>query len=133
LRPNTKLIGLTLAAQGGYSLRLENKLSDETAELNADLVVLCTGYRYRMPEYLAELAPRIPLDRGNYRYNRDFSIKWDGPPGHKVYVQNAARSARGIADPNLSLMAWRSANIVNGLLGRPHYCVHESKDLKLWD
>jgi lysine N6-hydroxylase len=30
---------------------------------------------------------------------------------------------RGIADPNLSLMAWRSAIIANSLLGREAYDV----------
>jgi lysine N6-hydroxylase len=30
---------------------------------------------------------------------------------------------RGVADPNLSLMAWRSAIIVNSLVGRQVYDV----------
>ena len=30
---------------------------------------------------------------------------------------------RGVADPNLSLMAWRSAVIANSLIGRPVYDV----------
>jgi lysine N6-hydroxylase len=31
---------------------------------------------------------------------------------------------RGVADPNLSLMAWRSAVIANSLLGRAIYDVN---------
>jgi lysine N6-hydroxylase len=54
----------------------------------------------------------------------DFSIEWDGPPGLRVYAQNAARQMRGVADPNLSLMAWRSAVIANSLLGRAVYDVN---------
>jgi lysine N6-hydroxylase len=54
----------------------------------------------------------------------DFSIEWDGPPGLHIYAQNAARHMRGVADPNLSLMAWRSAVIANSLLGRTVYDVN---------
>jgi hypothetical protein len=29
-------------------------------------------------------------------------------------------------------MAWRSANIINDLVGRQHYTIEDSKDLPLW-
>ncbi|MBX9770614.1 MAG: hypothetical protein K2X29_04545, partial [Candidatus Obscuribacterales bacterium] len=51
----------------------------------------------------------------------DFSIQWDGPAQNKIYVQNAARHSHGVADPNLSLMAWRSATIINSVAGQDIY------------
>jgi lysine N6-hydroxylase len=35
-----------------------------------------------------------------------------------VYVQNGALRSHGVADPNLSLSAWRSAVILNSATGR---------------
>ncbi len=49
----------------------------------------------------------------------DFSADWDGPARCKLFVQNGARAQHGIANSNLSLLAWRSATILNAILGRP--------------
>jgi hypothetical protein len=38
-----------------------------------------------------------------------------------VFVQNGARHSHGLADPNLSLTAWRAATIVNSLLRKEVY------------
>jgi lysine N6-hydroxylase len=94
---------------------------------------LCTGLCYSFPECLQPLASRIPRKDGNLIVREDYSIKWDGPEGCNIYVQNAARHCRGIADPNLSLMAWRSGIIVNSLAGRCVYNVHETSSLIEWD
>lgn len=49
-----------------------------------------------------------------------------------MYVQNAARPRRGVADPNLSLMAWRSATIVNSLAGKRIYDLEGSSSAFDW-
>jgi lysine N6-hydroxylase len=72
------------------------------------------------------------LTDGWYQLAEDFSIAWDGPADRRIYVQNAARDRRGIADPNLSLIAWRSAKIVNSLLGRAVYDVTDEVPLVDW-
>ncbi|WP_437630413.1 lysine N(6)-hydroxylase/L-ornithine N(5)-oxygenase family protein [Sorangium sp. So ce854] len=132
LRPHTKLIGMQRGAHDDYVLELEHGLTGDRNAITADVVLLCTGYHYRVPAFLERLLPRIVYTQTGYQYHEDFSIAWEGHPRNKIYVQNAAINARGIADPNLSLMAWRSANIVNDLVGRPHYAVQDSKDLKIW-
>jgi lysine N6-hydroxylase len=96
----------------------------KTQAFRADLVVLATGSSYALPDALRPLASRIRWDRDGYAVRSDFSIEWDGPPGLRIYAQNAARHMRGVADPNLSLMAWRSAVIANSLLGRAVYDVN---------
>lgn len=89
--------------------------------LLADVVILCTGWEYRRPEFLGPLADRIPFDARGFTVRRDFSVEWDGPEENRIYVQNAARHTHGVAEPNLSLMAWRAATIVNSLAGRNVY------------
>lgn len=132
LRPDTKLVDMKQGPNGDFVLELEHCLTEDRSEVTVDIVVLATGYRYGVPAFLSRLRSRIPYKSTGYQCHEDFSIEWDGHPKNKIYVQNAAINTRGIADPNLSLMAWRSANIINDLAGRQHYTVHDSKDLKLW-
>lgn len=129
---HTKLIGMKRDPRDGFELELEHLLTGDHSAIAADIVVLCTGYRYRVPAFLSRLGPRITYKSTGYHYHEDFSIAWEGHPKTKIYVQNAAINARGIADPNLSLMAWRSANIINDLACQEYYSVQDSKDLKLW-
>ncbi|MFD6413910.1 hypothetical protein ACFWF0_32320, partial [Nocardia asteroides] len=42
---------------------------------------------------------------------------WDGPSDRQIFVQNATRGQRGLADPNLSLNAYRSQRIADRLRG----------------
>jgi lysine N6-hydroxylase len=132
LRAHTRLAGLFPTQDGDYAMDLQHILTGKRSTELVDMVILCTGYHYEVPKLLEPLRSRIRFSNGTYEVNRDFSIEWDGSPHNKIYVQNAAINARGIADPNLSLMAWRSANIVNDLLGHPYYQVQDSKDLQLW-
>jgi lysine N6-hydroxylase len=132
LRAERRVVNMSARSDGSFELELLHRPSGDRTSANSDVVVLCTGYHYEMPTCLEKLKARIPYSKAGYRYRRDFSIEWDGPQECKIYVQNAAINARGVADPNLSLMAWRSANIVNDIAGRPVYRVQSSKDLRLW-
>ena len=92
--------------------------------VRTDVSVLGTGYTYVLPEAMQPLASRLSWDRDGFPVRADFSVEWDGPPELRIYAQDAARHMRGVADPNLSLMAWRSAIIANSLLGRQVYDVN---------
>jgi lysine N6-hydroxylase len=70
----------------------------------------------------------IGLDRGS----DDYSIHWDGPEENRIFVQNAAQATRGVADPNLSLNAWRAARITNALAGRTVCEVEGSSSMVDW-
>jgi lysine N6-hydroxylase len=91
--------------------------------VRADVIVLGTGSSYALPDAMQPLADRMSWARDGFPVRADFSVEWDGPPKLRIYAQDAARHMRGVADPNLSLMAWRSAIIANSLLGRKVYDV----------
>lgn len=121
-------IHVNVAAEGmepgrpGEQLLLRNRLTGRTSRVAADVVILCTGYQTAWPPFLESLRPQLRfVDCGGHEelaIRDDFSLEWDGPPGCRVYVQNGARTQYGIADPNLSLVSWRSAKILNSILGR---------------
>lgn len=116
------------ASQFGEVIRLSasNAFDGGTEVFDADYVVLATGFQFVLPEVLSPIADRIALDRcGRAMPRDDYVLKWDGPANSKIFAQNAGRDSHGIADSQLSLMAWRSAAIINRLLGREQF------DLKL--
>jgi lysine N6-hydroxylase len=85
--------------------------------LNADAIVWATGYRPARMEFLAPIEDRLEREGAEYRIDDHFAVHWDGPPDHHIFIQNGARQQRGVADPNLSLIAWRSQRIVDRLRG----------------
>ena len=107
---------------GGCELALRDRWG-KSRTVRADVIVLGTGSSYALPEAMQPLANRMRWDRDGFPVRADFSVEWDGPPELRIYAQDAARHMRGVPDPNLSLMAWRSAIIANSLLGRQVYDV----------
>jgi lysine N6-hydroxylase len=100
---------------------------------DVDVVICATGYRAWIPDYLEPLHGRIVGSDGRLRVRRDYSLEWDGPPGLAIYIQNGAESTHGIADPNLSLAAWRSATIINSICGRTAYHIDGESSSISWN
>jgi lysine N6-hydroxylase len=121
LLPAHEVVGMQHGS-AGCDLALRERWGAQRT-VRADIIVLGTGYSYALPEAMEPLADRISWDRDGLPVRADFSVEWDGPPELRIYAQDAARQTRGVADPNLSLMAWRSAIIANSLLGRQVYDV----------
>ena len=121
LIPDQEVVELRRGSPG-CNLGLRNRWG-ASRTIRADVVVLGTGASYALPEAMRPLSDRLSWDRDGFTVRPDFSIEWDGPPQLQIYAQDAARHMRGVADPNLSLMAWRSAIIANSLLKRQVYHV----------
>jgi lysine N6-hydroxylase len=114
---------IALSKQGGrYEALIHSPDTHEQFSVEVDTVILATGYRSGLPQLLAPLDHRLMLDEaGNYRIASDYRLEWDGPEDQGIFVQSAARSTHGVADPNLSLTSWRSAMILNKCCGREVY------------
>ena len=112
---------------------VHNEDTGDVETHEADVVIFATGYRARIPEYLAPMRDRIVGSDGTLRVRPDYSLDWDGPPGLGIYVQNGAERTHGIADPNLSLAAWRSARIINSICGRTAYDIEGASSTISWN
>ena len=121
LLPGHEVVGMQHTS-AGCDLALRDRWGTSRT-VRADVIVLGTGSSYVLPEAMQQLAKQLSWDRDGFPVRADFSVEWDGPPELRIYAQDAARHMRGVADPNLSLMAWRSAIIANSLLGRQVYDV----------
>jgi hypothetical protein len=80
-------------------------------------VVWATGFRPCPKHFLDPIANRLEREGDEHRIDEDFSVQWDGPADRRIFMLNAARRQRGLPDPNLSLLAWRSQRVVDRMRG----------------
>lgn len=118
LYPNREVLQVTGDEQSGWDLAVaHNDLDGVTEHVDVDVIIWATGFRPARMDFLAPLAHRIEREGDEYRIDDGFAVQWDGPPDRNIFVQNAARQQRGLADPNLSLVAWRAQRIVDRIRG----------------
>ncbi len=109
---------------GEYKLRVANQFTQQDEEIKADIVILATGFKEGLPPVLEPLFSSLELDDKNrFIFNKNYSLKWNGPKENKIYALNFSRHNHGIIDPQTSLMAWRSAIVINDFLGKEVYRV----------
>ncbi len=119
-------------SDNGWTSCWKNKSNGKSESIASDFVIFCTGYSKAVPAYLEPLEGRISIGSDGFDVRPDFSLIWEGPPDRRIYIQNGARHTHGVADPNLSLMAWRSATIINSLVGTPIYNMPKDLSLITW-
>ncbi|MGX1761614.1 lysine N(6)-hydroxylase/L-ornithine N(5)-oxygenase family protein [Streptomyces lydicus] len=111
-------------ASGTYTLGLRQEEQGADFTLDTQGLILATGYRYRVPGFLAPVHDRIAWDDdGRYDVARNYSID---TTGHGIYVQNAELHTHGFATPDLGMAAYRNACIIRELLGREYYPVEKA-------
>lgn len=120
------------AMEGSFRLIVQEEDTGAREALAVDLVIAATGYRAALPACLGRLGVECEPATGTPRLGRRYAAAWDGPPGNRIYVQNGGRATHGIADPQLALLAWRSAAILNDALGRPIFALDEMGSLIEW-
>jgi lysine N6-hydroxylase len=116
LYPNSEVIAVTDGgAKGGWDLTLTN--NDRQHRVEFDVIVWATGFRSARMDFLAPIEHRLEREGDEYKIDQSFAASWDGPGDHHLFLQNAARKQRGLADSNLSLIAWRSQRILDRMRG----------------
>lgn len=105
----------------GLTTVWEGRRPPQSVHARVDYVICATGYEHGIPDSLGTLKDRMCMRNGQPVVRDDFSLEWDGPKTNRIFLQNAARHEFGVADPNLSLLAWRSATIANTLLGAERF------------
>ncbi|MFJ9559204.1 lysine N(6)-hydroxylase/L-ornithine N(5)-oxygenase family protein [Streptomyces fuscichromogenes] len=91
--------------------------SAETSKVEADAVILATGYRYRMPvPALAGLGAHLRMETPErYAIRRDYAIESVEGFAPRIFLQGFAEATHGFSEVLLSLMPVRAAEIVQSL------------------
>jgi lysine N6-hydroxylase len=118
LYPNREVTEVTGDDTAGYRLTLvHNYRFEAPQQVDLDAVIWATGYRTAAMKFLDPIARRLVRQEGEFKIDSSFAACWDGPPENHIFFQNAARQQRGLPDPNLSLLAWRSQRIFDRMTG----------------
>jgi lysine N6-hydroxylase len=89
-------------------------------------VVIATGRETVSIPFDDELHERIETgDDGEMIIESDFSVRWKGMNGHKMYALNRARLNLGLTDTNLTLLPVRAAIVLNSMFGREMYHISD--------
>jgi len=112
-----------------YCLSLKSSIVED---VNAEIVILGTGFHYKIPACLESLSKEYHTDNGMFQIDKTFSLKPKSDIKGNIFIHNGAKHIRGLADPNLSLIAWRSGVIINCLLGKEIYNVENEKSIINW-
>jgi len=125
LMTNTGLAGAAYDAESGaYLLDLRHAEQERDFRLGTEGLILATGYRYQLPEFLAPIRDRIRWDaQGRFDVARDYSVDL---AGDEIYVQNAELHTHGLVSPDLGMAAYRNSWIIRSLLGREYYPIERS-------
>jgi lysine N6-hydroxylase len=118
LYPNRAVTSVSRAPGGAWLLTLahnDHPGITETTEL--DIVIWATGFAPAPTDFLEPINGRLDREGDEYKIDSSFAVQWDGPADRNIFVQNAVRGQRGLADPNLSLNAWRSQRILDRIRG----------------
>lgn len=105
---------------GAWRLCLQHRDHDAMETVDADVVIWATGYEDNQMGFMERIAGRIDRVGQEFKVDGNFAASWDGPSDRCIFIQNASHVQRGLADPNLSLLAWRSERIIERLTGVPH-------------
>ncbi|MFV0385442.1 lysine N(6)-hydroxylase/L-ornithine N(5)-oxygenase family protein [Paracoccus sp. (in: a-proteobacteria)] len=134
LRPGREVHAIRRTARGQV-IEAQVAGTDRPERCEADLVVLATGYRPAVPDCLEPLAARLHRQSdGGLALDAHFRVIWDGPRQTPLYAMNHGRHSHGIADPQISLAAWRSAVMLNDLTGQlPFPALAERADSPMVD
>jgi lysine N6-hydroxylase len=120
-------------SRGSGAWQLEcNGANAARANVVADIVVLAAGYGFAPPAFLQPIADRLIVEHGTIIVDKDYSAIWRVPTRGNIYALNTTSFQWGAADPNLSLLSWRSAAVVNSLAGRSVYRLREGDQLIDW-
>jgi lysine N6-hydroxylase len=117
---------------GRYLVHVTADDQGRAERYEADLVICCTGYRAQLPAYLEPIRDLLVLDGDRLSLTPDYRVRWSGPDSVRLYAQNFGERSHGIADPNLSLVPWRCARIINSITGRQVYRIDDSASTVCW-
>lgn len=104
---------------GSMRLRFRQTELESRFELDADVLVLATGYAYRIPGCLEPLREQLVVDAaGRPVIGRGYRLAGEL---ERVFVQNAELHSHGFTAPDLSLGPYRNATILNAILGEERF------------
>ena len=114
----------TRAAPPGLRLEFHHHEQKRDFSLGTEALVLATGYRYRIPDFVSGIASRLRFDAaGRFDVAPNYTVDRNG---REVFVQNAELHTHGFVAPDLGMACYRNAHIIKAITGVEHYAIEEN-------
>ncbi|SOB95805.1 lysine N(6)-hydroxylase/L-ornithine N(5)-oxygenase family protein [Stappia indica] len=112
------------AASDSFRVTFRQVEEEKSFELETEALIMGTGYRFRMPDYLRPISDRINwCGEGRFAVARNCSID---TKGSEIFVQNAEIHADSYLPPDLGQSCYRNSIIIREVLGKEYYPVERS-------
>lgn len=117
---------VTTARLDGDHLVLTCRTPGRKEKHRVRYAVIATGRQSVPVPFDDDLRQRVDVgDDGELIVESDFSVRWKGMDGHKMYALNRARLSMGLTDTNLTLLPIRAAIVLNSMFGREIYRIND--------
>jgi len=101
-------------------VKLRHERTAQDLSFVTDELVMATGYKSQLPDFLAGISPRInTLPDGRLDVDREYGI------GEDIFVQNAELHTHGFTAPDLGMGAYRNSVLLNRITRSTAYPVEE--------
>ena len=105
---------------------LKCRTPEKPEEHRAKHVVIATGRENVPVPFDDDLRERVEVaEDGELIVEPDYSVRWKGMNGHKIFALNRARLNHGLTDANLTLLPIRAAIVLNSMFGREMYQIKD--------
>lgn len=117
---------VTSAESDGEDIVLKCRTPEKPEEYRAKHVVIATGRQNVPVPFDDDLRERVDVaEDGELVIEPDYSVRWKGMNGHRIYALNRARMNHGLTDANLTLLPVRAAVVLNSMFGREMFQVRD--------
>ncbi|TDV55290.1 lysine N(6)-hydroxylase/L-ornithine N(5)-oxygenase family protein [Actinophytocola oryzae] len=124
LAPAVEVVGAT-TGERGIELSLRHVQQGGQTTVTTDAVLCATGYQERdLGDLIGPLGTDLERDEAG-RLVVDADYRVGTSRSGSLYVQNAERHTHGVGAPDLGLIAWRAATILNSVCGKTVYPLPE--------
>ncbi len=133
LLPHRTLVAVA-ESSNQIALQYDNAMTQQQEQDQTDIVILATGYQGQLPSCAKNLECKFERDEyKQMQLTHHFSIekKAEDESGN-VFVVNAGLHSHGIAEPQLSLAAWRAAKIINQVTKQRTFDIESKVGLINW-
>ncbi|KMJ60094.1 ornithine monooxygenase [Bacillus sp. LL01] len=99
---------------------------EEEFKVHADKVVLATGYKPHIPQWIWDKKDEIVWEsEKEFKVDEKFRLVWKEEKKNHLYISTNLEHSHGTAATNLSLAVMRNQTIINDLAGREVYPIQK--------
>lgn len=115
-----------IEASNGYTISCHQWQKEEDFNHDSEVIILATGYRPNVPDFVQKLDNFLCWDeKDRYIVGRDYRLKKETDSSNEIYVHSGISHTHGVGSTNLGLAIHRNKTIINHLVGKEIYPVHE--------